>query len=258
MSDYKIILENIIKKKNFFSILKKIIRKFEKNTSNEALKWAKANTRCTTAEFCRSIDHSLYNQICPEIEILQNEAKFKLSKLNVKLGGGGNYFLLYFLVRKFKPITIIETGVAAGWSSLAILKALQKNGKGRLYSSDLPYLRIENPEKYIGYLAKNEINVKDWFLDIRGDEVALPAILRQIDTRNINLIHYDSDKSYSAREKAFKILSYKLSSDTIIIFDDIQDNLHFKNLINKLKYKFYVLEFEGKYIGIIGDILFKK
>ena len=53
----------------------------------------------------------------------------KLSKLEVSLGGGGNYILLYFLIIKFKPQNVVETGVAAGWSSLFILRALKKNGK---------------------------------------------------------------------------------------------------------------------------------
>ena len=57
--------------------------------------------------------------------------------------------------------------------SLAILRALEKNGNGHLYSSDFPYFRLENPEKYIGYLAKNENNKNNWFLDIRGDDKAL-------------------------------------------------------------------------------------
>ena len=58
----------------------------------------------------------------------------------------------------------------------------------------------------------------------------------------INLIHYDSDKTYYARNKALKILSPKLNSGTIIIFDDIQDNLHFKDLVEKTREDFSVLE----------------
>ena len=34
--------------------------------------------------------------------------------------------LLYFFVRYFKPKVVLETGVAAGFSSLSILKALKK------------------------------------------------------------------------------------------------------------------------------------
>ena len=69
--------------------------------------------------------------------------KNRLSKLSVKLSGG-LYKLLYFPIRKIKPYTVVETGVAAGWTSLAILRALNKNGRGHLYSSDFPYFELKN------------------------------------------------------------------------------------------------------------------
>ena len=52
----KNILINVIKKKNFFLIIKKIFKRFEKNTSVDAKKWAKLNTKQTTENFCRSIN----------------------------------------------------------------------------------------------------------------------------------------------------------------------------------------------------------
>jgi predicted O-methyltransferase YrrM len=237
---------------NFFVIINKFFKRFEINTSVEAKKWARLNTRYTTEQFCRAIDPFLYNKILLDVQSIETEAKYKLSKLHVSLGGGGNYILLYFLVRKVKPIIVVETGVAAGWSSLAILRALKKNGKGKLYSSDFPYFRLESPTQYIGYLAKNEINKIDWFLDIRGDDLAIPEILKRIGNNNIDLIHYDSDKSFSGRNTVFKNLFPKINNKTIIIFDDIQDNLHFKNLIERTGKDYFILKFKTKYLGIIG------
>ena len=169
----KNIISNMLKFNYFFVIIKKIIKRFEKNTSLEAKEWAKLNTKFTTEEFCKSIDLNLYNEILKDVVLIEKEAKYKLSNLSVKLGGGGNFVLLYFLARKLKPEIIVETGVAAGWSSLAFLRALSKNGFGKLYSSDFPYFRLKNPEQYVGYLAKNELNKNNWFLDIRGDDVAI-------------------------------------------------------------------------------------
>ena len=248
----KNILFNSIKNKYFFIIIKKIFKRFEVNTSVEAKKWAKLNSRKTTEEFCQSIDPLLYDEVKFDTGLIEKEAKEKLSRLNISLGGGGNYILLYFVIRKFKLLNIVETGVAAGWTSLAILKALKKNDKGNLYSSDFPYFRLENPEKYIGFLAKSENYKNNWFLDIRGDDIALPEIIKKMTDKNIDLFHYDSDKSYSGRDNALKVLNSKISSKTIIIFDDIQDNLHFKDFVEKNKKKFYVFEFEGKFIGITG------
>ena len=248
----KNIILNLLKFNYFFVIIKKIIKRFEKNTSLQAKEWAKLNTKFTTEEFCKSIDLNLYNGILNDVVLIEKEAKYKLSNLSVKLGGGGNFVLLYFLVRKLKPEIIVETGVAAGWSSLAFLRALRKNGFGKLYSSDFPYFRLKNPEQYIGYLAKNELNKNNWFLDIRGDDVAIPEILKKLGKNNIDLFHYDSDKSYSGREKVLKNLNSNINSKTIMIFDDIQDNLHFKNLIKKINHDYCIIEFNGKYLGIIG------
>ena len=248
----KNIIANIFKKNYFLVIVKKIFKRFEKNTSLEAKKWAAANHKQSIEKFFYSLDADLYNEIKIEKKFIQEFAQNKLSKLNVSLGGGGNYILLYFLIRKFKLVNIVETGVAAGWTSLAILRALKKNGKGFLYSSDFPYFRLENPEKYVGYLAKDISNNDNWFLDIRGDDVALPEIVKQLKNKTIDLLHYDSDKSYSGRVNALKTLDSKIDSKTIIIFDDIQNNLHFKDFIEKNRKDFSVYEFEGKYIGIIG------
>jgi len=248
----KNILVNFFKENYFLVIVKKIFKKFEKNTSVEAKKWAVENNKWSIEEFFCSVDAPLYDEIKIEIKSIQEFAQNKISKLTVPLGGGGNYILLYFLIRKFKLLNIVETGVASGWTSLAILRALKKNGKGFLYSSDFPYFRLENPEKYIGYLAKDESNKDNWFLDIRGDDIALPEIVKKLDNNTIDLFHYDSDKSYSGRVNALKILSSKINSKTIIIFDDIQNNLHFKEFVKKSNKNFSVYEFEGKFIGITG------
>ena len=101
-------------------------------------------------------------------------------------------------------------------------------------------------------MAKDEKNKENWFLDIRGDEVALPEIMKKLNNQDIDILHYDSDKSYSGRVNALEILSSKLNSKTIIIFDDIQDNLHFRDFVKINNKSYSVLEFEGKFIGIVG------
>jgi hypothetical protein len=47
---------------------------------------------------------------------------------------------IYAVVRILKPRAMVETGVANGKSSALILRALERNGSGRLYSVDLPTL----------------------------------------------------------------------------------------------------------------------
>ena len=246
------IIFNALKGNNFRVIIRKLVKRLENSNSSAALKWAKDNVNISTDEFCRKIDEKLFQHVKQDISKIESNANQELEKIGIDLGGGGNYLLLYFLVRKFKPSNIVETGVAAGWTSLAILHALEKNGKGRLYSSDFPYFRLENPEQYIGILVKDNNLKTRWYLDTSGDEMSLPRINTLLGEQKIHLFHYDSDKSYSGRNFALKTLKDKFESSCIIIFDDIQDNLHFKELVAEGALKYTILEFQNKYIGMIG------
>ena len=183
-----------------------------------------------------------------EFEQRSNE---KLKEISFKMGGGGHYLLLYFLVRRLKPSVVVETGVASGFSTQAILKGMQINGKGKLYSSDFPIFRVKNPEKYIGILVDEDLK-KDWKLFIEGDRISLPKICNEVN--EIDIFHYDSDKSYKGREFAFKTISPKMRKDSLIIFDDIHNNSHFFDYVKKngiTNYK--VFYFINKYVGFIGD-----
>ena len=84
------------------------------------------------------------------------------------------------------------------------------------------------------------------------DDVDIKEIKKKIGNKPIDISHYDSDKSYSGRDKFLKDLYSNINSKTLIIFDDIQDNLHFKNLVNKNKENFCIIEFNGKYLGLLG------
>ena len=182
---------------------------------------------------------------------INDRANKILPVLNVKLGGGASDKLLYFLVRLKKPNTIIETGVAAGFSSLSILKAIDLNKKGKLYSSDFPYFRLKEPEKYIGTLVDRDI-YKNWELEIEGDSVNIPRFLNRIE--KIDLFHYDSDKSYGGKLKTFELVRPKLSINSVVIFDDIQDDNFFKNLVIKNNYEFKIFKVDNKFIGLIESL----
>lgn len=53
----------------------------------------------------------------------------------------GSY--LYALARETKPDIVVETGVASGVSSYAILQAMEDNGKGLLYSVEALVLSLD-------------------------------------------------------------------------------------------------------------------
>lgn len=249
------ISKNSLKRHNFLVMAEKALLRFKEKdyqkASPEVLAWCQKYAEPYDV-LLNTLDSTLWQetiQVCTELD---TQGRAKLDALGLDLGGGGNYPLLYFFTRYLSAQTVVETGVAAGWSSQAILKALQKNGNnGHLYSSDFPYFRYEEPEKLIGYVVDEELK-QNWTLYIEGDKFNLPDIMD--DVGEIDLFHYDSDKSMSGREYAINLVEPKLSKKAVVIFDDIQDNFHFRDYVLAKRLEFKVFEFGGKYIGLTGGL----
>lgn len=165
-------------------------------------------------------------------------------------GPGGAYAMLYFLVRRARPEYVVETGVSLGCSSHAILQAMEDNSTGTLHSSEFPYFRIENAERYIGLTVPERLRGR-WKLYLDGDAKNLPAILAQIP--RVDFFHYDSDKSFEGRALAWRLIRDKMTKDGLYLMDDIQDNAYFHDLIRaeNLAGRTRIINYHGKYIGVI-------
>src|SRR3989344_74993 len=238
--------------KNFNILVNKAWQRFFDKKGNlskeENLKWIK-NNYSDYVEIFKKIDSALWEKSLRYAEEFKIKADNLLSKIDDSIGGGGIYPLLYFLTRLVKPTYIVETGVAAGFSSQMFLKAIHENGQGTLYSSDLFYFRLKDPQKYVGILVEDVLK-KNWRLFTNGDQVNIPQIKKEIP--KIDIFHYDSDKSYRGRSFVIKQLESLFNKDTIIIFDDIQDNAHFHDYIKERgTEKYFIFKFENKYVGVI-------
>jgi len=228
----------------------KVIRRFEKNDRGKNLGWLQANSE-RFEDFFSRMDPVLWKESVEVSEDINKRARTKLSKLQHNLGGGAATPVLYFLTRLLRPQIVVETGVAAGYSSQAILSAIDRNQYGTLYSSDFPYFRLENPEQYIGYVVDDHLK-HNWKLYIEGDNANLPSIARSID--HIDLFHYDSDKSYAGRKWVMETLSTLLTPNAIVLMDDIQDNSFFRDFVQaRSEHEWHVFRYENKYIGMIGN-----
>jgi predicted O-methyltransferase YrrM len=165
------------------------------------------------------------------------------------VGSGAHCALLYFLTRHTRPRSVLETGVAAGYASAAVLAALERNGAGRLFSSDFPYLRSPRPYDHIGCLVDPSHRHR-WRIELVGDRVNVPLLLAGAGP--IDLFHYDSDKSYSGRKWVFSRVLRSLSPGAVVVMDDVQDNLFFKDWIEREGWPYAVLPFRDKYVGVAG------
>lgn len=244
----------LTKSKHYGTLLHKLFERFTeigRDESRISTSWALDNVS-SLSDWLEVLDKTIWQETIEatsQIRLQCEQSLLPLRKEGLELGGGGAIELLYFMTRLTKPETILETGVAAGWSSYAFLSAMKENGLGTLLSSDLPYFRIRDPERYVGIVVPQSLRSSNWVLMLNGDRKNLKSFL---DERiEINLTHYDSDKRKIARRQFFKMMEHNLAKDSILIMDDIQNNLAFKEHVESNQLKYRVIESEGKFVGII-------
>ncbi len=227
-----------------------IYRKFLPNNDShekkmQATEWAaKHAVSYREALFCLNInieDDALSDSILKEGEELA-------AKSPSKMGGPGDLKLLYHAVRSTKAKIIIETGVAYGWSSLVILYAISLNGCGTLTSIDMPYPKMGN-ENFVGVVVPERLK-KKWSLIREPDRNGIVKAIQKVNGE-IDLCHYDSDKSWWGRAYAYPLLWNALKPGGLFISDDIQDNMYFANFAKSKSLPFAVTKSDGKYVGLI-------
>lgn len=232
---------------HFFSMIK---RKFLFNhdtiiNRRKAEEWAAENTISYTAAFQKLGLKG--DMIGLDINTIIEAQKLEKNS-SVKMGGAGHINLLYDCTKLLKAQKVIETGVAYGWSSLAILKALHDINFGKLYSVDMPYPR-KNNENDVGIVVPKYLK-ENWSLIREPDK---PGIIKALEKAGgkIDLCHYDSDKSWWGRHYAYPILWDSLKPKGLFISDDIQDNLYFSEFVKNKSLQFVVIKFKEKYVGLI-------
>ncbi|APO78935.1 SAM-dependent methyltransferase protein (plasmid) [Rhizobium etli 8C-3] len=163
------------------------------------------------------------------------------------IGGGADMSFLYSMAQSLKAKHVVETGVALGDSSLAILASVSKRSGGKLVSVDRPYLRLGS-EKHVG--AAVPLHLRScWELIREADRSGIGKALGRL--HPLDMCHYDSDKSYSGRMFGYSRLWQALRSGGVFISDDIQDNLAFFHFSETVQHKYSVVKSRNKYIGFM-------
>ncbi len=115
-----------------------------------------------------------------------------------------------------------------------------------LVSTDMPYAKMGN-EDFVGIVVPLELK-KHWRLIREADISGLPKAFKNI--QYLDVVHYDSDKSYLGRMTTYPKLYKKLRSGGIFISDDIQDNLAFKHFCEKMDVKPIIISFQNQFVGV--------
>lgn len=204
----------------------------------EARRWCCENAS-TEEELAR--DLGVPEQVPPIAEVHPEAWSCALRSAEacaVKMGGAGHVDLLYHLCVHLRPSSVLETGVAYGWSSLAILLALNDIGRGSLVSIDRPYPGLDN-EKFVGCVVPTALRGR-WRLVRRPDRDALPSVLKK--SGAVDLAHYDSDKSYAGRIFAYSLIWKSLNPGGVLISDDVGDNFGFRDFAEGVCSKPYIID----------------
>jgi predicted O-methyltransferase YrrM len=146
-----------------------------------------------------------------------------------RMGGGADVDLLYALCVATGARRVIETGVAFGWSTLAILSAIEDRPGAALISIDMPYLGASS-DHLVGLAVSDDLRGA-WTLRRGADRDELEDAVA--DMQPIDLAHYDSDKSASGRLWAYALMWDGLGPGGLLMSDDIGDNFSFLQFAEK-------------------------
>jgi len=257
ISDIKTLFWFLMQGPKFYSTLwmqifaKLMPSKDSSQHTKTATRWCQDNL--TTADGCfQDIGISVSDN--PMEEVFSHEYELQINNIiqNSKsnFGGGGYSNLIYTICEKLGVINAIETGVAYGWSSAAILKSIS-NRNGQLISIDMPMLHQEDYH-LIGVAVEPALH-DYWELNRVPDRYGLPRAILSMEG-SLDLVHYDSDKSYYGRKWSQEIIWKSLKIGGIFISDDIEDNTAFMEFVTQNNLRYSILEFEGKYVGIIKKL----
>ncbi len=109
----------------------------------------------------------------------------------------------------------------------------------------MPYLG-QDGDQYVGCVVPEKLKT-NWKLFRHADRESLPKILKE--TQAIDVVHYDSDKSYEGMKWAYETLYPLVKKGGVFISDDINDNSAFQDFCESKNITPNVVEFEGKYVG---------
>ena len=233
----------------FIQLLKRKIffLKDSEYEKEKAISWAKKNA-VQFSDAWKKI--KLEGETIDFDEKILKEARQLASKYKGLMGGPGYINFIYNAVKLLKAKYVVETGVAYGWSSLAILVGFFENkNDGKLFSVDMPYPNRNN-EPYVGIVVPKRFR-KNWKIIDRPDISGIPLALKLIKNK-IDLCHYDSDKSRIGRTISYPLLWNSLRSGGLFISDDIGDNLFFSEFAVSVNAPYCVVKVQGnQYMGAI-------
>jgi predicted O-methyltransferase YrrM len=121
--------------------------------------------------------------------------------------------VLYALVRAHRPRVLLEAGVADGFSSFAILSALDANGFGQLHSIDI--------RSDVGTIVPDQLKSR-WTLHILNDQEPERSTKQTLAAlAGIDFYYHDSGHSYLWQTFEYAAVAPKMTRGGVFISDDV-------------------------------------
>lgn len=155
-------------------------------------------------------------------------------QLALEGAGRGRAVLLYVTTRILQPEVAVETGCFTGWDSAVLLHALDRNGRGRLHTIDLPARdgvfsqhgrNAALPDGLRpGFLVPDAFRDRWSFTEGNVRDELMPLLAR-LDA--VDLFFHDSDHSYAHMMWEYAAALPHMRPGGLLVSDDIAWNTAF-------------------------------
>ena len=132
--------------------------------------------------------------------------------------------LQYAAIRALAPNIVVETGVANGVSSSHLLLALDKNGRGKLYSIEVGDSQYLPPGTPTGWIVPDRLKSR-WDLRIGDSRELLPKLLDELGS--VDVFIHDSLHTYEHMLWEYRAAYPFLKPGGLLISDDASWNSAF-------------------------------
>lgn len=151
------------------------------------------------------------------------------------------FTLLYAVVKAKNPKVVVETGVANGITTNAIMKALELNGyKGELHSFDV----LQETSK--AYIGKGK-----WNFHLLSPKNTYKQIVTEIsELPKVDIWVHDSNHGYRWQKFEYLLALEKLNTGGILISDDVDASSAWGELSKTHFRKSFIVFDSRKFIGI--------
>ena len=171
--------------------------------------------RLLSRMFCREAEE-IEGFVAEAEGIVIEERGERLGEKAIEMGnpmGKTDRITLYAAIRASQPGVVVETGTAAGASATYILSAMEKNGRGALYSIDDAY-----DHTHIGYLVPEHLRSRLNF-HYGNSMMLIPEVYHEV--HQIDCFIHDSLHTYEHMTAEYELFYRLIEPGGVICSHDI-------------------------------------